>query len=30
MTIAEQNMIEFRGVSWRPNGGSEAAIIDDV
>jgi osmoprotectant transport system ATP-binding protein len=30
MTIAEQNMIEFRGVSWRPNGGAEAAIIDDV
>ena len=30
MTIAQQNLIEFRGVSWRPNGGSEAAIIDDV
>src|SRR5258708_40360667 len=30
MTVAEQNLIEFRGVSWRPNGGSEAAIIDDV
>src|ERR1700756_1883386 len=30
MTIAQQNFIEFRGVSWRANGGSEAAIIDDV
>jgi len=30
MTTAEQNLIEFRGVSWRPNGGSAAAIIDDV
>ena len=30
MTVAEQNLIEFRGVSWRPNGDSEAAIIDDV
>src|SRR5882672_789918 len=30
MTIAEHNLIEFRGVSWRPNGGSEATIIDDV
>src|SRR6266481_1113861 len=30
MANAEQNLIEFRGVSWRANGGSEAAIIDDV
>src|SRR6267378_3810272 len=30
MANAEQNLIEFRGVSWRSNGGSEAAIIDDV
>jgi osmoprotectant transport system ATP-binding protein len=30
MTTAEQNLIEFRGVSWRPNSGSAAAIIDDV
>src|ERR1700741_653409 len=30
MTIAQQKLIEFRGVSWWPNGGSEAAIIDDV
>jgi len=30
MTIAEQNLIEFRGVSWRPNSGADAAIIDDV
>ena len=30
MPNAEHNLIEFRGVSWRANGGSEAAIIDDV
>src|SRR3981189_3059447 len=30
MANAEQNLIEFRGVSWRANGGSEGAIIDDV
>ena len=30
LTIAEHNLIEFRGVSWRPNGVSEATIIDDV
>src|ERR1700739_345343 len=30
MANAGQNLIEFRGVSWRANGGSEAAIIDDV
>lgn len=30
MAIAEQNLIEFHGVSWRPNGRSEAAIIDDI
>jgi osmoprotectant transport system ATP-binding protein len=30
MTIAEQNLIEFRGVSWRPNGRADAAIIDGV
>ena len=30
MANAEQNLIEFRGVSWHANGGSEAAIIDDV
>jgi osmoprotectant transport system ATP-binding protein len=30
MANAEQTLIEFRGVSWRANGGSEAAIIDDV
>src|SRR6266436_4475952 len=30
MANAEHNLIEFRGVSWRANGGSEAAIIDDV
>jgi osmoprotectant transport system ATP-binding protein len=30
MTIAEQNLIEFRGVSWRANGAAEVAIIDDV
>jgi osmoprotectant transport system ATP-binding protein len=30
MAIAEQNVIEFRGVSWRANGSSGAAIIDEV
>ncbi len=30
MTVACQNLIEFRGVSWRANGDSEVAIIDDV
>ena len=30
MAIAEKNLIEFCGVSWRANGGSEAAIINDV
>ena len=30
MTIAEQNLIEFRGVSWRPGGGTEKAVLDDV
>jgi osmoprotectant transport system ATP-binding protein len=30
MANVEHNLIEFRGVSWRANGGSEAAIIDDV
>jgi len=30
MANSEQNLIEFRSVSWRANGGSEAAIIDDV
>src|ERR1700739_873238 len=30
MTIAQQKLIEFRGVSWWPNGGSGAAIIDDL
>jgi osmoprotectant transport system ATP-binding protein len=30
MTIAAQNLIEFRGVSWRANGGTTAEIIADV
>jgi osmoprotectant transport system ATP-binding protein len=30
MSTAGQNLIEFRGVSWRPNGSPGAAIIDDV
>ncbi len=30
MVIAEDNLIEFRGVSWRPNGGADTAIIDNV
>src|SRR5258708_38438703 len=30
MAIAEQNLIEFRSVSWRANGHSEAPIISDV
>ena len=30
MTIAEQNLIEFRGVSWGTNGGSSPQIIADV
>jgi osmoprotectant transport system ATP-binding protein len=30
MTIAEHNLIEFHGVSWRPKSGADAAIIDDV
>jgi osmoprotectant transport system ATP-binding protein len=30
MANVEQNLIEFRGVSWCANGASEAAIIDDV
>src|ERR1700739_3916225 len=30
MTIAAQNLIEFRGVSWRANGGATAEIISGV
>src|ERR1700757_949303 len=30
MRVPEKNLIEFRGVSWRANGASDAAIIDDV
>jgi osmoprotectant transport system ATP-binding protein len=30
MSIGGQNLIEFRGVSWRANGAPDAAIIDDV
>jgi osmoprotectant transport system ATP-binding protein len=30
MNAAGENLIEFRGVSWRANGASDAAIIDDV
>src|ERR1700740_2982457 len=30
MSDAGENLIEFRRVSWRPNGASDAAIIDDV
>jgi osmoprotectant transport system ATP-binding protein len=30
MSPAEQSLIEFRGVSWRANRVSDAAIIDDV
>src|SRR5580700_11639169 len=30
MMIAEQNLIEFRGVSWRANGGTSAEIIADI
>src|ERR1700746_1292467 len=30
MTNTERSLIEFRGVSWRANGDSMAAIIDDV
>ena len=30
MNAGGENLIEFRGVSWRANGTSDAAIIDDV
>jgi osmoprotectant transport system ATP-binding protein len=30
MSAAGQNLIEFRGVSWRANGSKEVAILDDV
>src|SRR5258707_3937260 len=30
MNAAGENLIEFRGVSWRANGASDEAIIDDV
>jgi osmoprotectant transport system ATP-binding protein len=30
MTIAEQSLIEFQGVSWRANGGASAEIIAGV
>jgi osmoprotectant transport system ATP-binding protein len=30
MSVPENNLIEFRGVSWRANGALDAAIIDNV
>src|SRR5260221_4252565 len=30
MNAGGENLIEFRGVSWRANGTSDAAMIDDV